>query len=374
MKIWIALILAATYGAVDLAGPPTALDDAYETAIGDNLSVDDPGVLENDTDPENDPLTAVLVTGAVSGAVVNLLPDGSFEYEPPGNFQGDDTFTYQAFDGSELSNIATVTVTVSGAPQFAVYADEATFLADVAALGFDTTVESFEEDTVWGGVRSTIAGGQFSAPHIDSMGVRWTSNNDDSEVTTSNGAAHTGSWGGYSLPHGNYVTGVDCHLPGNCTDGFIFTSTPTLFAAGGWIRGFFGSSIEFIIDGTRVADFGEDSFVDTQSRFFGVIDPDGFHSIEVHELEGTMEDAKFIWGDDFVYATPAGVILNMSKGPDLFDVTLQWMGGQPSFSVFRSFAPDNVLDPGNSLGQTGGRNWIDMPPPGDLFYFRVVGP
>ena len=223
-----------------VSGSPTAEDDFYETAADDNLSVDDPGVLENDSDPDGDPLTAVLVDDPVSGGVANLFADGSFEYEPPDGYLGTDSFTYQAYDGSQFSNVATVSVAVTGTPQFATFLDETAFLDALAAQGFEATVESFEDDDVWGSVRSSIPGGSHTAPAISSMGIEWTGNNDTSEVTTSNGPSRTGQWGFYELPHGSYATGVDCHLPGNCTDGFIATSSPTLFGVGAWINGILG--------------------------------------------------------------------------------------------------------------------------------------
>ena len=39
--------------------------------------------------------------------------DGSFTYNPPTNFNGSDSFTYNLWDGAALSNTATVTLTVN---------------------------------------------------------------------------------------------------------------------------------------------------------------------------------------------------------------------------------------------------------------------
>ncbi|MBN9522042.1 tandem-95 repeat protein [bacterium] len=71
------------------------------------------GLLANDTDPDGDPLTAVLVTGPAHGAVA-LNPDGTFTYTPKANYYGPDSFTYKASDGSLTS--AAVTVTIDVAP------------------------------------------------------------------------------------------------------------------------------------------------------------------------------------------------------------------------------------------------------------------
>ncbi|HQL88517.1 MAG TPA: Ig-like domain-containing protein, partial [Lentisphaeria bacterium] len=90
---------------------PTAVDDAYTTNANTPKTVAAPGVLFNDTDPESDPLTAILVTNPANGTVM-LNADGSFTYTPNLNFHGIDTFTYKANDGHGDSNVATVTITV----------------------------------------------------------------------------------------------------------------------------------------------------------------------------------------------------------------------------------------------------------------------
>jgi len=363
----LALSAAASAFAND---PPQAFDDSYTTEVDNNLSVDAPGILENDVDPDDDALTPVLVDPPASGGVANLFPDGEFEYEPPGGFVGTDTFTYQAFDGAALSNVATVTIEVGGTPGFTGFTDEAAFLAAVAALGMEVTVESYEDDAIWGGVRSTIAGGNFTAPGVTSLGVLWTSNNPWSEVTTSGGPARTGGWGFYSLPHGSYLTGVDCHLPGNCGDGWRATSSPRLYAAGGWINGFFGSKIQMTVDGERIVNF-DNPAAGSQHRFFGVVDPAGFHSFEILELEGTNEDAKYIWVDDYAIATPPGITLSVVHGPFAGDATLQWLGGSPSFTVYASPSPIELVAPVNAIGTTSARVWFDTPPPGAIVYYKV---
>ena len=59
------------------------------------------GVLANDSDPDGDTLSAVLVTGPAHGTLI-LNAAGSFTYTPAANFNGADTFTYKANDGPEL--------------------------------------------------------------------------------------------------------------------------------------------------------------------------------------------------------------------------------------------------------------------------------
>lgn len=94
--------------------PPVAADDSYATAENAVLTIDAPGVLGNDSDPDGDPLAAVLVDSPSNG-LLTLNPDGSFVYVPGRDFFGTDSFTYEADDGQLSSNMATVTVTVSQA-------------------------------------------------------------------------------------------------------------------------------------------------------------------------------------------------------------------------------------------------------------------
>ena len=67
---------------VDFNRAPVAVDDdGYRVERGDTLSVPAPGVLANDEDPNDDPLTTQLVTGPQQGTLT-LNADGSFDYTP----------------------------------------------------------------------------------------------------------------------------------------------------------------------------------------------------------------------------------------------------------------------------------------------------
>ncbi len=94
--------------------PAVANDDAYSATEDTPRTVlAAAGVLNNDSDPELDPLAAELVSQPANGSVV-MAADGSFTYSPNANFFGVDTFTYRVFDGTDYSNVATVTMTVAG--------------------------------------------------------------------------------------------------------------------------------------------------------------------------------------------------------------------------------------------------------------------
>ena len=91
---------------------PVANDDAYERTEGASLLVAAPGVLENDTDvADGDTLTAVLASDPTNGTL-SLNADGSFTYTPNTGYFGSDSFTYKAYDGTDESSPATVTVSL----------------------------------------------------------------------------------------------------------------------------------------------------------------------------------------------------------------------------------------------------------------------
>jgi len=90
---------------------PTAENDSYATSEDTTLSVTAPGVLANDSDPDGDSLNASKVSGAANGTVT-VYANGSIEYDPDANFNGADSFTYEASDGN-LTDTAVVNVTVN---------------------------------------------------------------------------------------------------------------------------------------------------------------------------------------------------------------------------------------------------------------------
>ena len=93
---------------------PVASDDSYSTDEDTALTVSAvAGVLANDADVDGDSLTAVLDASPTNGALTLFVSTGSFVYTPNANFNGVDSFTYHADDGTDASNIVTVTITVT---------------------------------------------------------------------------------------------------------------------------------------------------------------------------------------------------------------------------------------------------------------------
>jgi uncharacterized delta-60 repeat protein len=92
--------------------PPVAYPDGYHTEPGVLLDLGPIGnVLNNDDDPDNEPLTAVLITD-VSNGTLTLNPAGSFTYVPDPGFEGRDSFVYEAQDAALLSSSAEVSLWV----------------------------------------------------------------------------------------------------------------------------------------------------------------------------------------------------------------------------------------------------------------------
>lgn len=95
--------------------PPSAADDSYQMTAGEALVISaTSGLIANDSDPDQDTLTASVVTQPAQGTLT-LQPNGSFTYTPNAGFTGEDSFTYQVSDGRAVSNVATATIFVQPA-------------------------------------------------------------------------------------------------------------------------------------------------------------------------------------------------------------------------------------------------------------------
>lgn len=92
---------------------PVAVPDAIGPVYANTAFIlGAPGVLANDTDIENDPLTAILARGPLHGGLT-LNPDGSLTYTPDPGYIGPDDFRYKANDGtaSSLETVVNLQVT-----------------------------------------------------------------------------------------------------------------------------------------------------------------------------------------------------------------------------------------------------------------------
>jgi PKD repeat protein len=270
------------------------------------------------------------------------------------------------------------------------YVDEAEFHNALALMGYTATHEGFEDDAVWGGVRSSIVDGFHFVPSISNLGMTWTSNYQAGNITTGEGPVRSGLYGFYSYLHGSYSTpdpGSDCYVPGGCGDGWRGTADSGKFIAMG---GYIDTNTPYAKLGmflgqypNNPVDFGETcdadgnnclpaSVIGTAQEFFGVIDPDGFSSFEYRELEGLLEpmggDIKYIFADDFYFVialppAPAvlvnpvgGLVTTESGSSDTFDVSLS---AQPSADVtvglISSNSTEGVVTPAQMIFTSA--NW-----------------
>src|SRR5207244_4036075 len=97
---------------------------------------------------DGDALTAVLVTGPAHGTLT-LNANGSFSYTPAANYNGADSFTYKANDGTATTSEATRSISISAvndAPvavndSFTTPEDTAAVVLAPGVLGNDTDVD-----------------------------------------------------------------------------------------------------------------------------------------------------------------------------------------------------------------------------------------
>ena len=92
---------------------PDAADDAAATKPGETVVI---SVLDNDLEPEDDPLE-IVEAGQGANGTVTVNEDGTLSYTPDDGFEGTDSFSYTVSDGNGGTDTATVTVVVSAAPR-----------------------------------------------------------------------------------------------------------------------------------------------------------------------------------------------------------------------------------------------------------------
>jgi VCBS repeat-containing protein len=106
------ILIPVTLTVLPNPSAPVAAPDSFATNEDTTLTVTAPGVLANDTDPNGDPLTAVLGLAPTKGTLT-LNANGSFTYTPNSDFSGTDSFEYQAHDGTSPSVAVTVTISIA---------------------------------------------------------------------------------------------------------------------------------------------------------------------------------------------------------------------------------------------------------------------
>ncbi len=131
--------------------PPTVSDDVYIVKEDGILEVQAPGVLDNDSDDDGDPLTVQLEAEPDHG-VISLNADGSFTYVPDPDFYGLDSFNYRVNDGHTDSRIASVTIEVSSVNDVPVAKDDDASTED----GQPIEIDVLENDSGLGDIPLTL--------------------------------------------------------------------------------------------------------------------------------------------------------------------------------------------------------------------------
>lgn len=127
-------VATVTITVANTQDPPTAVTDTYSVTEDTTLTrTSANGVLANDTDPDLQPLRAILVTAPARG-VLTLATNGSFVYVPGLNDDVDDSFTYHANDGLADSGVVTVVLDLTAVN------DAPIAIADAYSLDEDTPI------------------------------------------------------------------------------------------------------------------------------------------------------------------------------------------------------------------------------------------
>jgi len=90
---------------------PVAVADSYRTPMNTPLTVEAPGLLANDYNPDGDLFRLGGTTPPAHGTL-SVTDTGSFVYIPDKDYTGTDSFSYSIYDGGFVSGYATVTITV----------------------------------------------------------------------------------------------------------------------------------------------------------------------------------------------------------------------------------------------------------------------
>ena len=120
-------------------------------------------------EPESsgEPLTAALVTGPGHASTFTLNADGSFTYTPTADWNGTDTFVYEANDGNGGVTQETVSITVTPVNDAPVAVDDAVTATEDTL--FTSTVDLDFNDTDLDGDALTVVAGTFATTQGGSL-------------------------------------------------------------------------------------------------------------------------------------------------------------------------------------------------------------
>ncbi len=151
--------LSAATGAslADANGIGTILDDDESPAIGNQFdleAVEDEALaiqLGPATDEEGDALTYQLVASPVQGSISGL-PGRNVQYQPTDDFNGFESFTVRAFDGTNHSNVATIELFVDPRNDAPSVVDDSASVSEDGVLELPVLTNDFDldaGDNIW---------------------------------------------------------------------------------------------------------------------------------------------------------------------------------------------------------------------------------
>ena len=147
--------------------PPVANDMSASTGEDTSINITLAG-----SDPEGESLTYTILE--VNNATVTLNGNVA-NYTPDTNFNGTDTFTYYANDGTSDSNIATVTMTVSAEDDDPNTQNAAATTDEDVAVELQLTAEEYDGDSYSFGIISQPTNGSVS---LDGVNATYSPNQD----------------------------------------------------------------------------------------------------------------------------------------------------------------------------------------------------
>ncbi len=121
---------------------PDVNDDTTTTPTDTPVNVP---VLDNDTDPEGDPITVTITTPPTDGTV-EVEDDGTITYTPPDDFTGTSTFTYTGCDSANACETATVTVIVGGENRAPVAVNDSVTTAEDMGIAINVLANDSDPD------------------------------------------------------------------------------------------------------------------------------------------------------------------------------------------------------------------------------------
>ena len=334
---------------------PVAVDDS-PTAIDEGGSISSTfNVLDNDTDAEGDSLTAVLVSSPSNASSFTLNSDGTFDYTHDGSTTTTDSFTYQANDGTDDSNVVTVTLAITAVNDAPVAVDDSPTAIDEGG-SISGTFNVLTNDTDADGDSLTaVLDSSPSNASVDEFGVSsFTLNSDGTFSYTHDGSETTTDSFTYLANDGtddSNVATVTITITATNDAPVAVDDTPTAIDEGGSISGTFnvldndtdseGDALTAVLDSSpsnaSVDEFGVSSFT---------LNSDGTFSYTHDGSETTTDSFTYMANDGVNDSEVATVTISINGVNDVPEVVT--LIGDQSASEDSLFALDistNFSDP-----------------------------